>query len=311
VDAFLHNDYDMFKRLINSQKTVNISSKEGRQTFLSAILLWTNKFLAFGSFIESYLGIYELGRLTGYIFGVDAVDLTFMDSFSGCAKIAFYMGLLEIAPNHEVLNKHVYGLVESMEEFFEDSTEYCCCCAVILRLIKLNQRDRLSYLLEILPKFCCFKSKCDDTRIKSKMRKCLQRILEAEIELKPSVSLDDCYEVIAACVEIGQDEQLFLSIIIDRWSQLSEAARYLIASRPDLPQELLIKVCLTGYSKDLLIRAVDSIVFRAQGLRAFQALQAMSVEDSVRVRISAHWFFVDDFEDISKYHSISAFLSLC
>jgi hypothetical protein len=68
---------------------------------------------------------------------------------------------------------------------------------------------------------------------------------------------------------------------------------------------LALRIGLTGFSTDLLIRGVESIVFRAQGHPALEALKVLNLEESVK--IAAHWFFVDGFEDVSSCNSVSAF----
>jgi hypothetical protein len=312
------SDDAMFASLVDSQKTIDISTDKNLAK--SAISAWVEVFACDG-FSHPYWNpvLYEIGRLAGYLFSDESESFNFIDipdAPDDHPMLSFFLGYLDKVPRNEYLLTNIFSLITDMhrnENFNEWKVNQSdsCNCHFMLKLIKLNHRQYFQQLLYMLPTFCCFQN--TKNKHKRRMRNCLTRILLAEINsAEPVVTFDNsCLGAIQKCSMSDDDDILFLSILVDRWRELSEEAKVEISSKSDaLPKELLIQIGLTGYSTDFLMRGVECLVFRSEALPVFERVKSMNLEESARLKVASHWLFVDQFEDISNFWSLSVLVNL-
>jgi hypothetical protein len=110
-----------------------------------------------------------------------------------------------------------------------------------------------------------------------------------------------------------EESLIFLYILAQRWDRLSDDVKDLMINKVDrfhCPQNLFFQVSLTGFSSELFIKAINRIFCKSPGLQAIEAAKRLNLTQSVLATMAAQWFFVDDFEYLSKYWSEHEFIRI-
>jgi hypothetical protein len=300
---------EIFRAIVDSQKHVQISSNNAASRVKKILRkkLSNDSFM----FMPGDKFYYEAGRLCGFIFEDTTENFDFIgtENLEKFDNLNFCVGYLDQVKSNSSLEKKVFADLHStlFVGFFPAYAQnFGWMSEIVFRAIKLNIAGRSQELCKLLKRIVSLAGVSFE---KSGILECLQEFLGMK-----SVKDLEQKQLVADLSFNDEVDSLFLSILIDRWSVLSEIVRHQVIEKVqsvDAPDSLKFELGLSGCSKDMFLNAVESTVFKAQAAKAFEVSKQLSLEESVHLKIAAHWFFVDGFEEISKYHSVSAFLSLC
>jgi hypothetical protein len=296
-----------FKCIVDSKKRFRFLTRDIGKTVKDNI---AKSYFSLSMNVGTEVLFHEAGRLCGYLFNDAKENLEFMNISRNTlySQVYFYLGYLLEVPNNAIVQEAFFGLLKSASRVrcFRPLYSKSCECAAIFRLVRLNLRHRVEEILDLMSDFCCFSQDAElpQTAI-DYLVKCILR--------EPSVVLQDAAPIIRHCVyEDDETEEAFLMLIADRWDSLADEERRELVTKAETIHcpTLIMQIGLTGYSSELLLKAVESCTFRAEAMPFFDAIKKLETRESVRLKIAAHWFFVDDFEDICKNHNEHLLLGL-
>jgi hypothetical protein len=256
------------------------------------------------SVVKNPVLFYETGRLCGY----NNCNIMQFSALPWHQSVSLILGyLLQVKKRNSICEELV---LETLKTAITDDIlhlwpdERNCRCAILFWLIRLKLKGSEGIILELLDGLCCF----HESRDRSNLRDILKSIvLEQDLRDKGTeVVIDKLY------YSDSHTEEALMLLIADKWHELSDAAKAAMIRKLNTlhSQELLLKIDLIGHSDESLLKAVESIAFRAQAAAMFEYTQGLELKENVRLKIAAHWVFVDEFWELSKYWSIHCLIEL-
>jgi hypothetical protein len=255
---------------------------------------------------------YELGRLWGNMFGNQSASLNLIgiDTLPEVSQILFY--IVNEIPSNKTVEVALFQVINSAHEqgLFNTPTEYDCICEYFLNLIKLNLLDRSEELLSYIDSFCCFRY--EEAILEQRVKACLKSLLKSSERFKAHLKNNVQDTVYFRYSSEKPYTANFYSLLADRWDQLTEEYKKLLVfkAQSGCYRGRLYIAELSSYDSDLLLKSVESIVFKVQAVPVFDMLKCARLAESVKLKIAAHWFFVDEFHEISSYWSFNEFVNL-